>query len=221
MNNQTKSFLTTCVFLFMIIMLNGCVTSSYFTLTENQKPPIVPDTIAVISGSASEIDIHLANKLTEELSNTKFKVMSQEQITKIIPDYPLNIINFTCEGKKFKQPYISDESKKIVDAMQSKLKVKYVLLIWNNGVGTVTYTNRYGQQSGKEVEVCILTRFLIYPEATIVGYSFFCDSKSLGYFFMINQEKKIAKTVEELLNKGVKKIVKEIVKNTENPAGKK
>ena len=83
MKNQTKSFLTTCVLLFIIIMLNGCASSSYFKLTENQKPPIEPDTIAVISGTASEIDIHLANKLTEELSNTKFKVMSQEQITKI------------------------------------------------------------------------------------------------------------------------------------------
>jgi len=202
MKNQTKSFLTTCVLLFIIIMLNGCASSSYFKLTENQKPPIEPDTIAVISGFSDEFNKYFVNKLTEELGKTKFKVITQDQITMMFKEYPFDIINFKCKDKKFDKPYISDETKNIVDGMQSRLKTNYILLAWIEDITIVS------DQYGKRLQMKFFTRLIKYPESKVVGYSFLHYYQSLGLF---GQDSR-SKAAKELIGYISKNIVAEMIK---------
>jgi len=203
MKNQTKSFLTTCVLLFMIIMLNGCASSnSFFKFNEGQNPPIIPDTIVVISGFSDEFNKYFVNKLTEELGKTKFKVITQDQITMMFKEYPFDLINFKCEDKKFDKPYISDETKKIVDGMQSRLKTNYILLAWIEDITIVS------DQYGKRLQMKFFTRLIKYPESKVVGYSFLHYYQSLGLF---GQDSR-SKAAKELIGYISKNIVAEMIK---------
>ncbi len=183
-------------------MLNGCASSSYFKLTENQKPPIEPDTIAVISGFSDEFNKYFVNKLTEELGKTKFKVITQDQITMMFKEYPFDLINFKCEDKKFDKPYISDETKNIVDGMQSRLKTNYILLAWIEDITIVS------DQYGKRLQMKFFTRLIKYPESKVVGYSFLHYYKSLGLF---GQDSR-SKAAKELIGYISKNIVAEMIK---------
>lgn len=213
MKNIYKTLFKTLNLLFIVILFTACSSWSNFKLNKDQKPPVIPDTIAVISGSTSDFDIHFTEKVSEELMKTQFKVLTQDQIKKIFPQYPEDILNFKISEKEFTKPYISEETKKIIDSMNSKLKVKYILLAWTDPT-VIDMVGRMGNVQSKTVEVCFYTRLIQYPELTIVGYTYVCHAKGLGFLFFIDTDKKIAKAIESIINKKSQDIVNEINKLT-------
>jgi len=74
----------------------------------DEKRPIKPASIAVISGSHQDGDVKLAGFVTKQLAErTTFRVLSQEEIGRRAPGYP------TAIGLK-KRENIEDDDEKVV-----------------------------------------------------------------------------------------------------------
>jgi len=173
---------TTMIFVMLIIA--GCASTSswsHFKLSDDKQSP-TPGSIAVISGSNSEFDVKTAELVTEEINaKTSFKAMSQDKITQIIPQYPAPLIDFKCsDTERSTTPFISDNTWAVLNEIQSRLKTRYIFLVWNENPGLIS------SQYGNRVRTTVFTRFIEYPQKNIVGYSFFSSHKGLGPFIIGN-----------------------------------
>ncbi len=175
MKQHVRKICTLLVALYASLLLSGCASWSHFKLSDEKRIP-VPGTIAVISGSDSEFDVKTAEFITKELNeNTKFKAMSQKRIGQIIPQYPAQLVDFRCLGSDcYSNPYISDNALANLNALQSRLKTNYVLLVWNENTSLLT-----GQYGGGKVRTTVFSRLIVYPGREIVGYSFFSESRTV------------------------------------------
>ncbi|HEX4798075.1 MAG TPA: hypothetical protein VFV04_02185 [Burkholderiales bacterium] len=127
----------------------------------DEKRPIKPASIAVISGSHQDGDVKLAGFVTKQLAErTTFRVLSQEEIGKRAPGYP-SAIRFK------KSEEIEDDDEKVVwfvpsekaklDALQARLKVDYLFVLWIRRMTVVS-----GGNSG--------TTYYVYPGGNLIEY---------------------------------------------------
>jgi len=133
----------------------------------DEKRPIKPASIAVISGSHQDGDVKLAEFVTKQLAErTTFRVLSQEEIGKRVPGYPSTI------GLK-KRESINDDDEKVVwfvqsekaklDALQARLKVDYLFVVWIPRMTVVSSNN------GTTYYVYPAGNMLEYPGGRVVG----------------------------------------------------
>ena len=126
----------------------------------DEKRPIKPASIAVISGSHQDGDVKLAEFVTKQLAErTTFRVLSQEEIGKRVPGYPSTI------GLK-KRESINDDDEKVVwfvqsekaklDALQARLKVDYLFVVWIPRMTVVSSNNG--------------TTYYVYPAGNMLEY---------------------------------------------------
>jgi hypothetical protein len=163
------------LFITVIFFASGCSYNIYKPVV-NEKISS-NSTLAVMTGANNPIDIALAEKTTKNMeNNTSFRVMNQADITKRIPQYPGNIIDFEI-GKtdNFLKPWLSDQTAASVKQASDILKVNYVLLLWTeNSVETaITTTSRYGSSTSYNVSTAVYARLIKFPENKVVGYSYF------------------------------------------------
>ena len=126
----------------------------------DEKQAIRPASVAVIAGSHQDGDVRLAGFLTKQLSErTRFRVLTQEDIGKRVPGYP-SVIAIKKEDD------IKDDDEKVVwfrasekaklDAIQSRLKVDYLFVVWVPWMSVVSSRNG--------------TTFYVYPAGNLVAY---------------------------------------------------
>ena len=141
--------------------LAGCGGGVYKPFNPvDEKRPIKPASIAVISGSHQDGDVKLAGFVTKQLAErTKFRVLSQEEIGKRAPGYPSTI------GLR-KREDIKDDDEKVVwfapsekaklDALQARLKVDHLFVLWIPHMTVVTSNNS--------------TTYYVYPAGNMLEY---------------------------------------------------
>ncbi|PKL16288.1 MAG: hypothetical protein CVV49_17015 [Spirochaetae bacterium HGW-Spirochaetae-5] len=154
--------------------------------------------IAVISGHNDDNDIQLTEMVIENLTKSgKFKVLSQSDLKKIIPRYPLNVdlIDFSIADNTEKHftPYLTVTSKKEIDKIQKLVKTDYILIIWIDGMQT------YYHGRTSTTRMFTLSRLIAYPGGNIAGYSAIWNEDS---------------DWEDSFKDSSKNLVKEIIKKT-------
>lgn len=105
----------------------------------------------------------LAGYITKELTErSTFKVMSQKEIEKRLPGYPNAIlINTNIKEDEEKPVWFPASEKAKLNAIQAKLKVDYLFVVWNRFVRRVTVTGGYGGGS---------TTDYVYPAGNLIEY---------------------------------------------------
>jgi len=127
----------------------------------DDKRSIKPASIAVVSGSHRDGDVKLAQFVTKQLADrTTFRVLSQEEIGKRAPGYPSAIgIKKADEIKEDDEKvvwFVPSEKAKL-DALQARLKVDYLYVVWIPRMVVVS-----GGNSG--------TTYYVYPAGNMIEY---------------------------------------------------
>ncbi len=154
------------LFLAALGSLAGCGIHKPFELFDD-KTVIKNSTIAVISADRSEATVLLAAALTKELKErSTLKVWSQAKIDLRLAKYPLTIKEGQPENPD-KPVWFSKGEKAKVDAMQAKLKVRYLFVVWTGFSRTGTSGPYKVSVHGNVVE---------YPKGRVIGYSLLSGS---------------------------------------------
>jgi hypothetical protein len=120
-------------------------------------------TIAVISADNSDATMRLAEALTKELrERSTFKVWSKAKIDLRLPKYPVTIKAATPEDPD-KPVWFGKGEKAKVDAMQAKLKVRYLFVVWT------VFSRETGTSDSYHVSVN--GNVVEYPKGRVIGYS--------------------------------------------------
>ena len=131
----------------LLSTLVACSSSNFpfNPLVENKvyKPT---SSIAVISGGEQDAHIKLAGFITDELTKqSTFHVLSQKEIEKRISNYPPTIaINTDVKEDDEKPIWFPGSEKAKLNAIQAKLKVDYIFVVWNRFVKRVTVHRQNG-----------------------------------------------------------------------------
>ena len=143
-----------------------CSSTGKFTTVASDYRIDPEKSIAVFSGQNDDNNIQLAELIAEKFSATgKFKVLSQADIEKLVPRYPLNLnfIDFSYINDKdnsYSPAYVSRYCKAQIDTVQKLVKTDYILIVWIDQM----------EQSGSKM-MFIRSRLFAYPGGIPTGYS--------------------------------------------------
>jgi len=155
------------------IALASCsMRPMYMTLTNNQTQLNV-NSVAVVSVGEDETDVRFAELLTRELQKqTKFKVVSQQELARRFPPYPITIHSFTETsqakwGDRFEN--LSGDSIKAATELQRITRTDHIIFTW---VGKcVRDASCMGM--ARSVKAVFNARTLKFPGAVLVANSEF------------------------------------------------
>jgi len=190
------------------LFLGGCGGGTVFAL-KDPSYAVKPTSVSVITGGAEESDLKLAEYLTKELKDrTSMQVIGQEEISKAIPSYPIEVK--AVEEKEGKVAWVDPSEKPKLAKIQAKLKTNYVFVIWSKRLIKSSYCSNQGGCTNT-YSADVYGNMLEYPGGQIVSHTAFnrrnSDSvlalfRSKGYY------------VDELLKKSAEDIVDEFIKVT-------
>lgn len=142
----------------------------------DSKRTIKPSSIAVISGSYRDADIKMAEFITQGLTErSAYRVLSQDEIGRRIPAYPFIIAAKERDDEKDpdeKAIWFQPSEKEKLNAMQAKLKVDYLFVIWNSQMLQVSSRN------GTTYYVYPVGNMIEYPGAKVVASTRSIDGSS-------------------------------------------
>lgn len=147
----------------LLSTLVACSSSNFpfNPLVENKvyKPT---SSIAVISGGEQDAHIKLAGFITDELTKqSTFHVLSQKEIEKRISNYPPTVSIVTDVKENDEKPIWFPASEKAkLNAIQAKLKVDYIFVVWNRFVRRVTVHRQNGGS----------TTDYVFPAGNLIEY---------------------------------------------------
>jgi hypothetical protein len=106
----------------------------------DKHTPFKVSSIAVISGSDHDGDMQLARMLTKGITErSSFRVLSQEEIEKRVPNYPWMIsLRNDIKADDEKPVWFSPDQTAKLNSIQAQLKVDYLFVIWNSHTTLVT-----------------------------------------------------------------------------------
>lgn len=189
-------------------ILSGCGVNKPLVLMD-QSYQLKPDSIAVIAGSNDSAEINMAKALTEELQKrSKFKVISQEEISKRIPKYPYEIK--TAAPKDPKKPvWFAPDQKKKLKSIQSRLKAKYLFVVWstNMSMQTVTYSNGGGSTT---YFITFLGNMIENPNGKVVSFTHL-DKNDSPSCLKFNFFRSSNYFIDSMMKKAAKQITDRIV----------
>lgn len=160
------------VAVFLLGALAACSTNNFpFSPVDKDKKYKVT-TIAVIAGAEDDATVKLAGFVTDRMTEkSSFHVMSQADIAKRLGanGYPLDIkIDTERNLTDVKPIWFPAADKAKLNAVQAKLKVDYIYVVWNRFVRRVTVTNYNGGGSTTDY-VYPAGNMLEYPGGTVVA----------------------------------------------------
>jgi hypothetical protein len=201
----------------------GCsARHPYFDVVQKDYQ-VKPGTLAVISGDNNAVSIQLAALLTRELrGRSTFRVVSQEDIAKRVPDYPYTFLETKTE-KTSKGRVIdsyTEANRGHVHAIQKNLKTDYLFVVWGEDLRKVLRTSQYGALLGIGrgfYEADINGQLFRYPPGAEVGNTSFTASESAG-ITTANLSEKDNKFVEQMIQSAAVSIADDFLEVTK--AGK-
>jgi hypothetical protein len=147
----------------LLITLTACGSTNFPFNPIDKNKTYKPSSIAVISGAEQDAHVKLAGFITDELTErSTFRVMSQKEIAKRVSDYPptIKIISDVKEDDE-KPIWFNPSEKAKLNAIQAKLKVDYLFVVWNRSVRRVTVSGQYGGGT---------TTDYVYPAGNLIEY---------------------------------------------------
>ena len=158
-------------------LLSGCCggTPYPFELYDD-KIPIRTGSIAVVSADSAELTMRLADHLTRELKErSTFKVLSQEEVSRRLGKYPVNIKDGKPDNPDKPVWYAKGEKGKI-DSLQAQLKTDYVFLVWTDNLRKIVRSGQGG--SSVTYSIDIYGNVVEYPKSRAVGFTSFARNQS-------------------------------------------
>ncbi len=145
----------------ILVTLTACSNSNFPFNPIVTNKIYKPTSIAVISGDEQDGHVKLAEFITKELTErSTFKVMPQKEIEKRLPGYPHKIlINTNIKEDDEKPVWFPASEKAKLSAIQAKLKVDYIFVVWNRFVRRVTVTGQGGS-----------TTDYVFPAGNLIEY---------------------------------------------------
>lgn len=148
----------------LLVLLTACSSSNYPFNPIVKNKVYKPTTIAVVAGYEDDATVKLAEFITKEMAErTKFNVMSQAEIAKRLPGYP-DIIkirkNEDIKDDEEKPIWFLPAEKAKINAIQAKLKVDYLYMVWNRLVRRIVVTSNQGGS----------TTDYVYPGGNLLEY---------------------------------------------------
>ncbi len=198
----------------LITLIAGCSGVPFALIEENYK--VKPGSIAVVSGNNDEASNRLAELVTAELKKkSSFRVMSQEDIARRIPNYPFAIIKESPPSMDNQnKAWLSPGNKGRVDTVQAQLKTDYVFVLWAQNLNKLVTTS-YNQYGGASTQVSfhvdIEGRFVEYPKSKPIGYSAYHGSKGQSCCLMFRSE---GKDIDIMLGNSAENITEKLVEIT-------
>jgi hypothetical protein len=199
----------------LAVLLAGCGGGGTVFALKDPSYAVKPTSVTVITGGSEETDLKLAEYLTQELRDrTQLKVIGQEEVSKVIPSYPIAVK--TVEEKNGEVEWVDPSEKARLHKIQGKLKTNYVFVVWSKRLKQTSYCSSRGGCSNT-YSADVYGNMLEYPSGQIVSHTAFnrrnSDSvlalfRSKGYY------------VDELLKKSAEDIVDEFIKVTNTGKGK-
>ncbi|HUX89228.1 MAG TPA: hypothetical protein VMV48_00875 [Gallionellaceae bacterium] len=158
----------------LLFALTACSSNAPFKKFDANKK-IKPSTIAVISGGDDDLDIKLAELISNDLSRrSTFTVMPQSEIAKKIHEYPATIRLVYKLADEQKPVWFGLSEFEKVNAIQDRLKVDYLFVVWNRDFFqgyTAFSTYDYVVPAGNLIE---------YPGAKVVASSMLYSHSRVG-----------------------------------------
>lgn len=198
-----------CTVIGLAFLLGGCGGGGTIFALKDPGYAVKPTSVSVITGGSEESDLKLAEYLTKELKErTKLQVVSQDEISKAIPSYPIAVK--TVEEKNGEIEWVDPSEKARLQKLHAKLKTNYVFVVWSKRLKQTSYCSSRGGCSNT-YSADVYGNMLEYPSGQIVSHTAFnrrnSDSvlalfRSKGYY------------VDELLKKSAEDIVDEFIKVT-------
>ncbi len=183
----------------------GCSARHQYFDVAQKGYQVKPGTLAVISGDNAAVSVKLAALLTRELQGrSTFRVVSQEDIAKRIPDYPYPILQTKTEktSKGMVIDSYTEANRGQVAAIQKNLKTDYVFVVWGEDLRKVLRTTQYGVLLGigrGSYEADINGQLFHYPQGAEVGNTSFTASESAGFFATANLSERDNEYVEKMI----------------------
>jgi hypothetical protein len=146
----------------LLSTLIACGSNYPFNPIVKNKVYKPKSSIAVVSGGEQDGHVKLVGFITDRLTKqSSFQVMSQKEIEKRIPGYPATIlINTEVKDGEEKPVWFPASEKAKLNAIQAKLKVDYIFVVWNRSVQRITVYSRTGGT----------TTDYVYPAGNLIAY---------------------------------------------------
>jgi hypothetical protein len=196
----------------LAVALSGCSGVPFALIDEGYK--VKPGSIAVISGVNDPSTNRLAETISGVLAKkSAFRVMSQEEIVRRVPNYPATIIEetFATEGDDGTD-WLSPRNKGRVSGLHDRLKTDYVFVVWSQGVDK-TVVRQQGDNcftyTGYSVDV--QGRLVEYPKNAVVGYSMYHGRKTKSCCLLFRSE---GKDIDIMTADSAEEIAEKIIETT-------
>lgn len=190
------------------LLLGGCGGGTLFAL-KDPNYPVKPTSVSVITGGSEEADLKLAEYLTKELKErTTLQVVSQEDVSKAIPSYPIAIK--TVEEKDGEIVWVDPSEKNRIEKINAKLKTNYVFVIWSKHMLKSTSCSNQGGCS-TTYSADVYGNMLEYPSGKIVSHTAFNKRNGESILKLFRPK---GYYVDELLKNSAEGIVDEFIKVT-------
>lgn len=184
--------------------LFGCSVQAPLRIVDDSHP-IKNGSLAVISGSHRGGDIFLAEQVTRKLAASKrFRVLSQLEIARQIQDYPVLVEmqdSSLISEKDEKASWFSPAGKVSLDAIQAKLGVDYLLVLWIPKIVRETPISLHG---GEFFQVYPVGNLLEYPAGRVVGASRLHTGETIVW--ITTKNKSSGERIENLIEEAAEKI---------------
>lgn len=179
---------------------------------------VKPGSIAVISGVNDPSTNRLAETITEVLAKkSTFRVMSQEEIVRRVPNYPVTIIEETLTTEGDGTNWLSPKNRSRVNALHDRLKTDYIFVVWSQGVDkTVVRQQGGGCLTYTGYSLDVQGRFIEYPKSKIVGYTIFHGRKTKSCCLLFRSE---GKDIDIMTVDSAEEIAEKIIETTRTAKG--
>lgn len=169
MLESVKRIILFLMFTVLLVNLPGCSGQAAFKLLD-EKHLLRKGTLAVISGSHRDGDVFLASRVTELLAGSdRFRVMTQQDISQRLSEYP-SVIDLQNSSRisdsDENASWFSPSGKLSLDAMQAKLGVDYILVLW---IAKITHKGPGLLSNSDPIDVYPVGNLLEYPGGRVVG----------------------------------------------------
>jgi hypothetical protein len=191
------------VFLIVVAAFTVSACSTFSPTSPNFKAK--GNTLAVISGLESEVNVQLAHYLTLALDeNSLFQLVPQKKIARIVRDYPFDIQGpYKAAYFDVEVDYSRTDVEKI-KSIQKKLGVDYLYVMW--APSSTTYNSRANA-------IHVVAQLFEFPGGKEVGRGRF-DSAANGKIYFIIQSKVNEKDIDKGMQRSTQLVSREMAQKT-------
>jgi len=193
----------------LLLSLTGCGSGAIYFSPTNDGLAFKSGRIAVISGEIDSLGTNYTKIVTSKLKEkTNFTVLSQEEISKKVSNYPFKI-KYNYQEKSIPAASFSNQDIKMIKKIQSKLNVDYLFVVWGMNLRHELISDRYGYTHYYSMGV--LGDMIQYPSGEVVAFTDFSYTRKSKLWEVLSFKKSnyyVNSLIEKAADEHVDKFVK-------------